>query len=79
MTISIRLSDTEADLFKSYAAMHNMSISDLVRQSIQDRIDDEYDLKAFDEAMAEYRKNPVTYSHAEVCKMMEQLDNELYD
>ena len=29
------------------------------------------ELKAYKKAMAEYRKNPATYSHAEVCQMLE--------
>ena len=49
-----------------------MSVSDLVRQSVLDRIEDEYDLKAYHEAMEEYRKNPVTYSHADVVRMLEE-------
>lgn len=71
MTISLRLSDRESDLFKRYADMHGISVSDLVRQSVLSRIEDEFDLQAYDKAYAEYRKNPVTYSHAEVRKMLE--------
>ena len=58
--------------FKKYAELNGMSVSDLVRQSVLDRIEDEYDLKAYHEAMEEYRKNPVTYSHADVVRMLEE-------
>ncbi len=71
MTISVRLSDADAQLFKSYAELNGISMSDLVRQSIMDRIEDEYDLKAYDEAIAAYRKNPVTYTHEDVIRMLE--------
>lgn len=68
MTISLRLSPEEAALFKQYAEMAGVSISDLVRQSVLARIEDEYDLGAYEKAMAEYRKNPATYSLDEMEK-----------
>ena len=71
-TISLRLSDDDNNLIKKYAELNGMSVSDLVRQSVLDRIEDEYDLKAYHEAMEEYRKNPVTYSHADVVRMLEE-------
>ena len=71
-TISLRLSDADNNLIKKYAELNGMSVSDLVRQSVLDRIEDEYDLKAYHEAMEEYRKYPVTYSHADVVRMLEE-------
>lgn len=72
MTISLRLNDEDMQLFKKYAAMHGITVSELVRQSVLERIEDEYDLAAYEEAMKEYRANPITYSHEEVCRMLEQ-------
>ena len=66
MTISLRLSEADTMLFKKYAELHGITISELVRRSVIERIEDEYDLKAFEEAMEEFKKNPVTYSHEEV-------------
>ncbi len=66
MTISVRLNDNDSQLFRKYAEMNNMTLSELVRQSIMERIEDEYDLKLYREAMAEYQKNPVTYTLDEV-------------
>lgn len=68
MTISLRLNERESDLFKAYAEMNGISVSELVRQSVLARIEDEYDLQAYDKAMAAYRANPVTYSLEEVEK-----------
>jgi RHH-type transcriptional regulator, rel operon repressor / antitoxin RelB len=72
MTISLRLAEEESNLIKSYAALHGISVSELVRQAVLERIEDEYDLQLFDEAMKKYRKNPVTYTYDEVCSMLEQ-------
>ena len=58
MTISLRLSDEDTMLIKKYAEMNNISVSDLFRQSVLERIEDEYEA------------DPVTYSHDEVGKML---------
>ena len=71
MLISFRLSEQENNVFKKYAEMNHMSVSDLIRQSVMERIEDEYDLKIYEDAMAAYQKNPVTYTHDEVKKMLE--------
>ena len=55
-------------LIKKYAEMHNISVSELVRQSVFDRIEEEYDLKAYDNALAEYQADSITYSLDEVEK-----------
>lgn len=68
MTISVRLSDKDTELIKAYAEMNNMSLSDLVRKAILEKIEDEYDLKAYYEALKEYNKNPKTYTLDEVEK-----------
>ena len=71
MTFSLRLSDQDSALIKKYAELNKMSVSELLRQSVMERIEDEYDLKIYNKAMEEYRKNPVTYSHEEIKKKLE--------
>jgi RHH-type rel operon transcriptional repressor/antitoxin RelB len=66
MTISVRLSDQDTELFKTYAAMHNISLSDLIRTAVIEKIEDEYDLKCYEEAIAEYNNNPTTYTLEDV-------------
>ena len=66
MTISIRLNDEDTMLIKKYAEMNRISVSDLIRQTVMERIETEYDLKAFDKSMSGYKANPVTYSLDEV-------------
>ena len=68
MTVSLRLSDDEMLLIKEYAELNKMSVSDLIRRTVIERIEDEYDLKMFNAAIKEYQKNPVTYSLDEVEK-----------
>ena len=68
MTISFRLSETDSVLFKKYAEMNGISISELVRRSVLEHIEEEYDLQAYQEAIEEYRENPITYTLDEVEK-----------
>lgn len=66
MTISLRLTQSESELIKAYADMHGVTVSELLRKSVLERIEDEHDLKAYEAAMAEYRRNPITYSFEDV-------------
>ena len=66
MTISVRLSDKETELIKAYAEMNNISLSELVRKAVLEKIEDEYDLECYNKAMKEYKENPKTYTMEEV-------------
>lgn len=70
MTISLRLNDEDTKLIKKYAEINNVSISELFRQAVIERIEDEIDLSAYKESMNEYKADPVTYRHEEVKKML---------
>ncbi len=66
-TISLRVPEQELSLFKNYARIHNKSLSEVIRNTMLERIEDEYDLKVF----AEYEKEKAagevkTYTHEEV-------------
>lgn len=71
MTISVRLNDKDTDLIKAYAKLNNISISELVRNTILEKIEDEYDLKSYYEAIEEYNKNPKAYTMDEMKKELE--------
>ena len=66
MTISVRLSDKETELIKAYASINNISLSDLIRKAVLEKIEDEYDLESYNKAIEEYNKNPKTYTLKEV-------------
>ena len=68
MTISLRLNEADSMLFKKYAELHGISVSELLRRSVLEHIEEEYDLQAYEEAIAEYHENPITYSLDEVEK-----------
>ena len=74
MAISLRFNENDAQLIKAYASMHGMSVSEFIRNSVLERIEDEHDIRAYEKAMEEYKNDPVTFSHKEVMQMLSQDD-----
>ena len=68
MTISVRLNENDTELIKAYAKINNISLSDLIRNAVLEKIEDEYDLECYNKAIEEYRKSPKTYTMEEVKK-----------
>lgn len=71
MTVSVRLNKEDEKLIKAYADINNISLSDLIRNAVMEKIEDEYDLETYKKAMKEYKENPKTYTLEEVKKELE--------
>lgn len=71
MSISLRLNEVDTNIIKSYASMRGLSVSELIRRIVMEHIEEEFDLKEYEKAYAEYKKAPVTYTLDEV---VEELD-----
>ena len=65
MSISIRLNQEDEKLIREYANLKHISLSDLLRNSVMGKIEDEIDLQSFEKAMKDMKK---TYSMEEVKK-----------
>lgn len=68
MTVSIRLNSAENELIRAYAEMHGISVSELMRRAVLEKIEDELDVRLFEEAYADFERNPKTYTLDEVEK-----------
>ena len=77
MTVSVRLNKEDEKLIKTYAKINNISLSDLIRNAVIEKIENEYDLECYYKAIKEFKKNPKTYTHEEVKKMLEIDDEEV--
>ena len=66
MSISLRLSDEDTLLVKKYAELHHISLSDLFRQAVLEKIEDEYDLHCYEKAMELFVADKTTYTLDEV-------------
>ena len=68
-TISLRVPEQELALFKSYAKINNRSLSEVIRSTMLERIEYEYDMKVFAEYENEKEAGTVrTFSHDEAWK-----------
>ncbi|MDC7951638.1 DUF6290 family protein [Methanomassiliicoccaceae archaeon COG_1] len=65
---SIRMSDEEKFILEQYAVAVNKTISEVLRESFFDRLEEEYDIKSADEAYALFLKNPETKSLDDVMR-----------
>lgn len=70
MSYSVELNERDAKFIQNYADAHNIDVPELIRQLLVEKIEDEYDLRCYKKAMREFEKNPVTYSHEEMKKMV---------
>jgi hypothetical protein len=62
-TISLRVDDRDEKLFREYARLNRMTVSELLRKATLELIEDEIDLALFDKALAEMK---TTHTLAEV-------------
>ena len=68
MSVSVRLSENENALFRDYAAIQGLSVSEMIRRAVLEKIEDEYDIVLAEEAYRNFLDNPKTYSHDEAWK-----------
>ena len=57
MSFSIRLTPEEKILAESYAKLHSLSLGEAFKKALFERIEDEYDITAANEAYEEYIKS----------------------
>ena len=69
MAFSIRLSEDEEKIAKSYAALLGISLGEAFKRALFEKIEDEYDVAVGEAAYKRYLENPKTHSHDEVLKM----------
>lgn len=53
---SLRVNERDSKLIRDYAKLKNMSISDLMRNALIEKIEDEIDLENFDRVLASMEK-----------------------
>ena len=69
MTFEVTFDEADVPIVENYMKETNMTISEVARQAILEMIfQDDADLAAYESAIAEFKKNPVTISHAELMK-----------
>mgnify|MGYP005961530443 CR=1 FL=1 len=67
---AVRFSPEEEALIESYRQLTGMTISEIIRSSTIQRIEDELDSDMIREALSEYRSNPKTFTFEEEMKRL---------
>ena len=65
---SVRLSEEESNLVRSYCALHGVSLSDALKKALIEKIEDEFDLAEYEAAKKRFDENPVSHSLEDVRK-----------
>ena len=66
-TISLRIPDEDLQVLKAYAKFHNKTLSEIIRSTMIEKIEDEYDLKVIEEYGKKKKPGSLkTYCHEEL-------------
>ncbi len=71
-TISLRIEESELEIFKNYAKHHNTTLSEIIRLTMINRIEEEYDMNVFREY--EKEKENGTLDVKPIEKLWEELE-----
>ncbi|MGB6179552.1 type II toxin-antitoxin system RelB family antitoxin [Carnobacterium sp.] len=70
-TITIRLNNDEQKAFNEYAKLYNVPLSTLFKKSLEEKIEDEMDMKFIKEYEADIQNGAVElYEHNKVREML---------
>ena len=73
MVISMRASEREKEIIKEFANFYGITASEFMRRAVMEKIEDEFDLRAYEEAKAEFEKDTRTYTLKEVMESYEEI------
>ena len=70
-TISMRVSDSEREILDKASKAYGCNVSMMIKKIVFEKLEDEYDLKVFDEYENDKANGKVkTYSHDEAWKLL---------
>ena len=71
MTVFVRLTKEEKRVAKAYAKQNGQSLSESMKASLFEKIEDEYDIALADSALRDYEQGHKSYTHEEVKKIFD--------
>jgi len=69
--ITLRINDDDNNLIRNYAKDKNISISELMRQAVLEKIENEIDLELYNQKMNEHKENPQDISFDEMIEILD--------
>lgn len=74
-TITVRLNEEEKRAFNEYAKLHEIPLSTLFKRTLEEKMEDEMDLKRIKEYETDLENGQTeTYNHDDVMKMLDLSD-----
>lgn len=67
-SITLRMSDEENELIRDYAKANNITISELMRKAVLEKIESEIDLDIYNDTMKEHKEDPQEISFDDMLK-----------
>ena len=64
--ITLRINDNDNNLVRDDSKANNITISDLIRDSVLEKIEDDIDLKLYNQAMKDHEEDPQDISFDEM-------------
>lgn len=71
---SLRLNEQEEKVIKDYAQLNNMTVSELFRSAVLEKIETDIDLTLYKEAMNEHESSPSDISFDDMMKELDEVD-----
>ena len=65
-TVTVRLKNEENKLFNEYAEIHDMPLSTILKETLKEKMEDDYDMALIKEYEQNDNTSEVTYTHDEV-------------
>lgn len=70
-TITVRMNEKEQKIFEEYAKMHDVPLSTIMKQTLQERIEDELDMETIRAYESDVQNDDVTvYGHDDMKRML---------
>lgn len=66
MTLTLHLPAADTALIRQYATEKGLSVSELIRRCVLERIEDEFDLETYRKSLEAYKALPSSYTLDEV-------------
>lgn len=66
ITLTLHLPPADVALIRQYATEKDLSVSELIRRCVLERIEDEFDLEIYRKSLEAYKALPSTYTLDEV-------------
>ena len=58
--ITVNINDRALEVLEDYTSRKDISVSEFIRRAVLEKLEDEEDIRAAEEAYAEYLKDPVS-------------------